>query len=136
MKTKQLIVVTAFFLGFFIPTIHAHGPGGKAYRLTSSDIISVFAGKTLYSINERTKDEILTYLSRDGVVKQAIKASNIQRTGKWHAANNQLCLHWEQKENEYCFDSILFHDESFYLFKDAKIETIVSDGIEGDITGF
>ena len=136
MNFKQLIVVIGVMLNLFISTIQAHGPGGKAYRLNSSDIISVFAGKTLYSTNERTKDEILTYLSKDGVVKQAIKASNIQRTGKWHAANNQLCLHWEQQESEFCFDSILYHDDAFFLFKNSKIETIVNRGVDGDQTGF
>jgi hypothetical protein len=136
MNVKQLIVVIGIILNLFASAVQAHGPKGEFYRLTSTDIIAVFAGKTLYSVNERTKDEVLTFLSKDGAMKQSIKSLNIQRTGKWHPANDQLCLHFENKDSEYCFDSILFHDDIFYLFKDRKIETVVNDGVEGDQTGF
>lgn len=133
---KQLIAVVCITLSPFISTLQAHDDIKHYYRLTSTDIISVFAGKTLYSTNQRTKTKVLTYLSRDGSMKQSIKASNIQRSGKWHAANHQLCLHWQNSESEYCFDKILYHDEIFFLLKNDKTETIVDKYDEGDKTGF
>ena len=136
MNMKPLVVVIGIILSLFAHSVLALGTGEKYYRVSSSDIISVFSGMTLSSINERTKDEALTYFAENGVVKQSIKSLNLERKGKWHAANNQLCLHWENKESEYCFDSILFHNDIFYLFKDGKIESSVTNGVEGDKTGF
>ena len=135
MRHKQLIVV-AIFLGLFAPELRAHGDTDKYIQLTSSQIISVFAGKTLHSVNERTKDKILTYLSRDGTLKQSIQSSNVQRNGWWHAADNQLCLRWQKDGPEHCFDKVVFHDEIFMLIKDDQVETIVNKGDEGDTTGF
>lgn len=108
----------------------------KYYRLNSTDIITVFSGKTAFSVNERTSDEIRTYFAENGRVKQSIHPEDRQRRGKWHAANDQLCLHWDNKPEEFCFDSILWNNYVFYFFKNGKIETIVEEYVEGDDTLF
>jgi len=136
MNFKQLILAVSVLLSPFISTLQAHDDLEKYYHLTSTDIMSVFAGKTLHSINQRKKTEVLTYLSKDGTMKQSIKTSNTQRKGKWHAANHQLCLRWQKHDSEYCFDKILFHDEVFFLLKNDQVETIVKKIDEGDKTGF
>ena len=136
MNIKQIIFVIGIVMALSISTLQAHDDIKEYYHLKSSDIIAVFAGKTLHSINQRTKAKILTYLAKDGTVKQSIKSSNIQRNGWWHAANNQLCLRWQKFGDEHCFDKVLFHDEVFYLTKDNQVETVVDNGDEGDTTGF
>ena len=123
-------------LSLFASALQAHGDIDKYLQLSSSQIISVFAGKTLHSVNERTKDEVLTYLAKDGTVKQSIKSLNIQREGWWHAAGNQLCLRWQEDGPEHCFDKVVFHDEIFMLLKGDQVETIVNKGDVGDTTGF
>jgi len=136
MHPKQLILVVGFILSLFFSALQAHGDINEYYQLNSSQIIAMFAGKTLHSVNERTKASILTYISKDGTVKQSIKSSDIQRKGWWHAANNQLCLRWQKFGSEYCFDKIVFHDEVFMLLKNNQIETTVNKSDEGDTTGF
>jgi|GEM_PF-4375666 len=136
MHFKQLIVVFSIILSLFVPVLQAHDDIKHYYHLKSSEIVAMFSGKTLHSVNERTKDKILTYLSKDGTVKQSIKSSNTQRNGWWHAANNQLCLRWQKFGDEHCFDKVLFHDEQFYLLVNNEVETVVNKGDEGNTTGF
>lgn len=133
---KIFIFLLSITLGSFTSALYALDDTKKYYHLNSSQIIGFFAGKTLHSLNVRTRTEVLTYLSKDGSMKQSIKSSNTQRRGKWHAANHQLCLSWQQSEEEYCFDKVLFRDELFYLVKNSQVETIVHTGDEGDTTGF
>lgn len=113
----------------------AHDDLETYYQLDSTEIISVFAGYTIYTTNQRTKDSILTFLDQNGTVKQSIQSAGVQRTGKWHAANNQLCLHWDKKPKEFCFDKVLFHDKLFLLIKSGKIETTVVKTQMGNRTG-
>jgi hypothetical protein len=135
-NTKKIVFLLGIILGLFNSTLHALDELERYYHLNSSQIIAFFAGKTLHSLNVRTRDKVLTYLSTDGTIKQSIKSSDIQRRGKWHAANNQLCLKWQQSDDEYCFDKVLFRNDLFYLVKDNQVETIVHTGDEGDTTGF
>lgn len=133
---KHIIILLSIALGSFVPTLYADGGIKQYYRLNSSQIISFFSNKTLHSRNVRTKTTVLTYLSPDGTMKQSIKSSNIQRRGRWHAADDSLCLAWQQSDDDYCFDQVLFHGELFFLVKDRKLETIVHTGDDGDTTGF
>ena len=133
---KISVFLLGITLGSFSSGLCALDDTKKYYHLNSSQIIGYFAGRTLHSLNVRTRTEVLTYLSKDGSMKQSIKSSNTQRTGKWHAANHQLCLSWLQSDEEYCFDKVLFRDELFYLVKNDMVETIVHTGDEGDTTGF
>ena len=133
---KLSVFLLGITLGSFTSALYANDDTKKYYHLNSSQIIGYFAGRTLHSLNVRTRTEVLTYLSKDGSMKQSIKSSNTQRRGKWHAANHQLCLSWQQSEGEYCFDKVLFRDELFYLVKGTQVETIVHTGDDGDTTGF
>lgn len=135
-NSKHIIFLLSIVLGLFVPTLNADNDIEKYYRLNSSQIISFFADKTLHSRNVHTKTKVLTYLSPDGTMKQSIKSSNIQRRGKWHAADDSLCLSWEQSEEDYCFDQVLFRGEMFFLVKNRQLETIVYLGDDGDTTGF
>lgn len=132
---RLLILMTVLVLALSA-RLHAHDATGKYYYLNSSEIISAFAGHTLHSVNARTKANIRTFLSRGGTIKQSIETSNVQRTGKWHAVDNQLCLRWQHSDDEYCFDHVMYHDNTFFLSKNDVIETTVIHIEQGDQTGF
>ena len=133
---KNKIFLLSIILSSFVTSVYALEDIEKYYHLNSSQIIGFFSGKTLHSLNVRTKTRVRTYLSPDGTMKQSIKSSGVQRRGKWHAANDQLCLSWQQTEDEYCFEKVLFYNELFYLVKNNQVETILHTGDEGDTTGF
>lgn len=114
----------------------SHDDLDEYYWMKSHDIISAFAGYTLFSTNKRTQDKIQTFLDPDGTVKQSIAAAKITRKGKWHAAGNQLCLHWDESPSEFCFDKVLFHDNVFLLVKNDRVESEIGKIQMGNRTGF
>ncbi len=123
-------------LSFLSVSASAHEDLDSYYHMNSSEIIALFGGNTMHSFNASTKTAIITYLGQDGNVKQSILTSKIQRKGKWHAANGQLCLKWWNKGSEYCFDRVIYHDNVVLLIKNDEIQSIVNEKFEGDKTGF
>lgn len=136
---KLFLLMFGIVMAMVSLTVHAETDKKKKleyYRFNSTAITSAFSGRTIFTVNKRTNDEIRTYFAEDGTVKQSIYPEETRRTGKWHAANNQLCLHWDGKDSEFCFDSVLQYGDYLYLMKDGKIETIAKDFVEGDDTLF
>lgn len=132
-KMKKKFFMMAILPMLYSSLVLSHD---ESVVLTSSDIIYLFSGKTLKTENQRSKIRYLTFLGKEGIVKQWIPAKKIKRKGRWHAAEDQLCIRWEEIEKEFCNKMIWTHHNVVYLVKDGKIQSVVNSYKAGNSTGF
>ena len=115
-------------------TLHAAEPGGE--KLNSTQIIEVFSGRTSLCIKEKDQSGCSTFMSERGRVKRFTYKDKKQKTGKWHAAGHQLCILWDGKTRELCFDIYETPKGEYQLFKKGKLKATVTGFEAGDTSGF
>ena len=76
-----------------------------AEPLSQTEISNLFSAKTAGCIKTKDKSICQTYMGDDGSVKRFTENTGKTRLGTGHAsANNQLCIRWEGKSKDLCFD--------------------------------
>ncbi len=107
-----------------------------AEKLNSTEIIQAFSGNTSACIKEKDQTTCSTYMGERGQVKRHMHDSGKQRLGKWHAAGHQLCILWEGKTRDLCFDIFKLENGHVQLIRKGKLKSTVTEFKPGDHSGF
>ena len=124
-----------FFIAIFFSTLlHAAPPQGE--KLNSTQILQLFSGHTAKCQKSKDQSTCNTFMGDRGQVKRLNHYDNKRKTGKWHAAGHQLCIHWAGKKRESCFDVYQNADDSIQLFWKDKLKATIIGFDEGNTAGF
>lgn len=107
-----------------------------AEKLNSTEIIQTFSGNTSACIKEKDQSTCSTYMGEQGQVKRHMHDSGKQRLGKWHAAGHQLCIMWQGKSKDLCFDIVKLENGHVQLIRKGKLKSTVTGFQYGDHSGF
>jgi len=104
----------------------------QAAALSGDDITSLFSGKTTSCIKSKDQSTCLTFMSSDGKVKRLTNADGETRLGTWNVMNNQLCILWDKKKKDLCFDVVKQNDREYLLNRKGKTKSIINGFSDGD----
>lgn len=127
------IFLKSMVIGLIAISLNAMSLNAISAPLSQSEITHLFSAKTAACIKSKDQSSCKTYMGDDGRVKRFTENTGKTRLGTWHAsADNRLCIRWENKTKDLCFDINKNEDNTYNLDRKGKTKSVITGFVAGD----